>query len=96
MYFKLATYSVVVYHLKNILLNFQWKMWHLEKKMFCGDGRFSALDHLTSKNQIVFVILWVSPGNPAEFFFFTDFSSFGNTRKRKTRFSLKKSVKLLL
>ena len=28
------------------------------------------------------------------FSFFTDFSSFGNTRKRKTRFSLETSVKL--
>ena len=26
MYFKLANYSIVVHHLKNILLNFQWKI----------------------------------------------------------------------
>ena len=26
MYFELANYSIVVYHLKNILLNFQWKI----------------------------------------------------------------------
>ena len=68
MYFKLANYSIVAYHLKNILSNFQYKISktkplaanlrrRLEKKMFCGDGRFSALDHLKSKNQIVFVIL---------------------------------------
>ena len=81
MYFKIANYSIVLYHLKNILLNFQWEISktkllaanlrrRLEKKMFRGHGRFSALDHLKSKNQIVFVILWVSPGNPAEFFFY--------------------------
>ena len=81
MYFKLANYSIVVYYLKHILSNFQWKISktkplaanlrrRLEKKMFCGDGRFTALDHLKSKNQIFFVILWVSPGNPVEFFLF--------------------------
>ena len=26
MYFKLANYSIVVYHCENILLNFQWKI----------------------------------------------------------------------
>ena len=57
MYFKLANYSIVVYHWKKILLDFQWKISNtkplaanlrrrLEKKMFCSDGRFSALDHL--------------------------------------------------
>ena len=81
MYSKLANYSIVVYHLKNIVLNFQWTISktkplaanlrrRLEKKTFCGDGRFSALDHLKSKNRIAFVILWVSPGNPVEFFLF--------------------------
>ena len=68
MYFKLADYSIALYRLKNILLNFQSKISktkplaanlrrRLEKKMFCGDGRFSAPNHLKSKNQIVFVIL---------------------------------------
>ena len=65
MYFKLANYSIVVYHLKNILLNFQWKISktkplaanlprRLEKNMFCGDSRFSALDHLKSKKSNCF------------------------------------------
>ena len=81
MYFEWANYGIVVYYLRSILLNFQWKISktkplaanlrrRFEKKMFCGDGCFSALDHLKSKNQIVFVILWVSPGKPVEFFLF--------------------------
>ena len=69
MYSKLANYSIVVYHLKNILLNFQWKISEtnaanlrrrIEKKMFCGDG-LSRHSIIWNKKMKLFLLFYECP-----------------------------------